>query len=210
MKAKAKELIRRIKAYNWKNWWDWNWKWVLLGWVIIFVFIWFLRSTVLRHDPEPDYVVGYASSLTLSEEVVEQLQNELAAIGEDENGDGQVLVEVYEYILDFNEETYDLNYEQTTSYLMMIMADGPYTDYSFWIVENPEVFQVKTDMMVPLEDGSMGIPWTDCAAITSLDLFCDSGMGTDVDWQELLSNTTIMISEERPEDLLQQKMLGNE
>ncbi|MBR1780777.1 MAG: hypothetical protein IJ751_05170 [Oscillospiraceae bacterium] len=201
-------LIRRVREYNWKNWWDYNWKWVILGWVVIFGLIWLLRSTLFRSDPKPDYVVGYASALVLSDEVVEQLQNGLAAYGRDLDGDGRVLVEVRPYILDFNEETYDANYQQTSSYLMMIMAEASYTEYSFWIVEKPEIFQTKTDLLIPRADGSLGIPWPDCAVMRGLDLFCDSGMGTDLDWQLLLSDDTLCICYDRPEDALQRAVFG--
>ena len=203
-----KNFIRRIRDYNWKNWWDYNWKWVVLGWVIIFALIWLVRSTILRKDPKPDYIVGYGSSLVLSDEVVEQLQNGLAAYGRDVDGDGQVLVEVRSYILDFNEETYDTNYEKTNSYLMMIMAEASYTGYSFWIVEEPEIFQTKTDLLIPFEDGSLGVPWTGNALMSGLDLFCDSGMGTDLDWQLLLGDTTLCICYDLPEDELQRAVFG--
>ena len=85
---KQRQYSRRER---WANWWDYNLKWVLLfGIAGAFVAYCFIGQYFLT--THPDYNVAVVSPYYLPEATVTALQQQLAAYGEDCNGDGKVVV----------------------------------------------------------------------------------------------------------------------
>ena len=80
------------------NWWDYNLKWVLIfGIAGAFVAYCFIGQYFLT--THPDYNVAVVSPYYLPEATVTALQEQLAAYGEDCNGDGKVVVKINQYTM---------------------------------------------------------------------------------------------------------------
>ena len=100
---KERQYSRRER---WANWWDYNLKWVLIfGIAGAFVAYCFIGQYFLT--THPDYNVAVVSPYYLPEATVTALQEQLAAYGEDCNGDGKVVVKLNQYTMAFNSEDSD-------------------------------------------------------------------------------------------------------
>ena len=172
---KQRQYSRRER---WANWWDYNLKWVLIfGIAGAFVAYCFIGQYFLT--THPDYNVAVVSPYYLPEATVTALQEQLAAYGEDCNGDGKVVVKLNQYTMAFNSEDSD-------AYLDMAGTTKLSTDIqsslsSIFILYDPAGFQQTTGTLRYL-DGSLPAPdsdddwwnmvykWTDCPVLAGLDL----------------------------------------
>ena len=172
---KQRQYSRRER---WANWWDYNLKWVLIfGIAGAFVAYCFIGQYFLT--THPDYNVAVVSPYYLPEATVTALQEQLAAYGEDCNGDGKVVVKLNQYTMAFNSEDSD-------AYLDMAGTTKLSTDIqsslsSIFILYDPAGFQQTTgtlrylDGHLPKSDAdsdwwNMVYRWTDCPVLTGLDL----------------------------------------
>ena len=172
---KERQYSRRER---WANWWDYNLKWVLIfGIAGAFVAYCFIGQYFLT--THPDYNVAVVSPYYLPEATVTALQGQLAAYGEDCNGDGKVVVKINQYTMAFNSEDSD-------AYLDMAGTTKLSTDIqsslsSIFILYDPAGFQQTTgtlrylDGHLPKSDAdsdwwNMVYRWTDCPVLTGLDL----------------------------------------
>ncbi len=171
---KEKHYTRRER---WNNWWDYNLKWVIvIGIAVAFVGYCFIGQYFFT--VHADYNVAVVAPYYLPEDTVEALQTQLAAFGEDLNGDGQTVVAVNVYTIDY----------QTggDAYLAMagttqLVSDVQGALSSIFILYDPAGFQESTGSLRYL-DGTLPIGgqdedwwnmvyrWTDCPVLTGLDL----------------------------------------
>ncbi len=78
-----------------KNFWYYNkWKFVV-GIFVTALAVYFISSVVFR--VRPDYEIALMSTVKLNDPTVEQLENAFAALAEDRNGDGKVVVRINQY-----------------------------------------------------------------------------------------------------------------
>jgi hypothetical protein len=86
---------------KWANWWHYNAKLVLVFAAVAAGVIYFCYDVFWNKPPQPDYQVAVVGG-TLTDNQIESLQERLAAVAEDINGDGQVLVQVNSYDVDYS------------------------------------------------------------------------------------------------------------
>ena len=162
---------------RWNNWWDYNLKWVLIAAVVIgFVGYSFIGQYLFT--VHPDYNVAVVSPYYLPDDTLEALQTQLAAYGEDLNGDGETVVTVNVYTVDYS--------GGGDAYLAMagttkLFADVQGALSSIYILADPAGFEENTGALRYL-DGSLPVGgadedwwnmvyrWTDCPVLTGLDL----------------------------------------
>ena len=202
---------RREKQYTrrerWANWWDYNLKWVILiGIAVVFVAYNFIGQYFFV--TKPDYNVAVVAPYYLPEDTVNALQEALADYGEDRNGDGKVVVTLNVYTLDYAEgETQT----ESDAYLTMagttkLAADVQGGLSSIFLLYDPAGFEDSTGTLRYLdgtlpEAGSdsdwwnMVYRWTDCPALTGLDLGTYTGLTMVDDLQgenqDIMKNTYI-------------------
>lgn len=114
-----------------ENFWFYHKKAVLLGGFLALVFGFTLWQFLTRE--KPDYVVMLAVDKSVPAVVTETLEEELAALGEDLNGDGRVLVSVYDVSTARDRETQKANATKLLAELqngevMLFLVDGVYFD----------------------------------------------------------------------------------
>ena len=177
---------RREKQYTrkerWANWWDYNLKWVILiGIAVAFVAYNFIGQYFFT--TKADYNVAVVAPYYLPEDTVNALQTQLAQFGEDRNGDGKVVVTLNVYTLDYSDEE---TQTESAAYLTMagttkLAADVQGGLSAVFLLYDPAGFEESTGTLRYL-DGSLPEPgsdgdwwnmvyrWTDCPALTGLDL----------------------------------------
>ena len=153
----------------------------------------------------PDYNIAVVSPYYLPEATVTALQQQLAAYGEDCNGDGKVVVKLNQYTMAFNSEDSD-------AYLDMAGTTKLSTDIqsslsSIFILYDPAGFQQTTgtlrylDGHLPKSDAdsdwwNMVYRWTDCPVLTGMELggyTSDAVQSASGDSQQLLADYYIGI-----------------
>ena len=199
-----KEYTKQEKA---ANWWHYHKLYVGIAVIAVVLVVWMV----------PDYRVGYVGSSNLPTDTVTALENTLAAYCDDRNGDGKVVVELVQYSLDFDSES-----ENTDAYTQMAdvtrlsadlsSEDGPYifimqdTDYAQQFAETtgdlqyldgtmPDTENVDENDNVIVDWTKMVYRWTDCPALTGLDLGTYTGLTMVDDLQgenqDIMKNTYI-------------------
>lgn len=166
-------------AAYWKNWWHYHWAIVVAVVAVVAILLRLLLGALGVGQVEPDYQIAYVGSTELPTQTVEALTDAIAALGKDENGDGEVVVKVNQYITPDTEQNEDAAMEQYASTIQLTadLADG---DSYFWLVESPDTFQQRYQALANLDgsspaDGDLTAMdkvyrWADCPVLASLDL----------------------------------------
>lgn len=192
---KERQYTRRER---WNNWWDYNLKWVILG-AIVVGFVGYCFIGQYFFTVHPDYNVAVVAPYYLPGDTVEALQRELAAFGEDLNEDGEVVVTVNVYTLDYSEN--DDAY-MTMAGTTRLAADVQGSLSSIYILYDPANFEESTgalrylDGSLPQGDSdddwwNMVYRWTDCPVLAGLDLGSygpDATQSNTGDSQEYMSS----------------------
>lgn len=156
---------------------------------------------------EPDYRFAYVGGHRFSTEFQASLEEALATLGQDLNGDGVVTVSVASYI-----QTPESDEQQDYVSHMQLIADVSAQNSVFFLVEDPLAFHQRYPLIADeqgnapeedeqgnlLDDGadweSRFLAWKDSPVLTGLELPDETIWGeTTVPGQELLSNVYIGI-----------------
>lgn len=191
------------------NWLDYHWKHIIASIVAVVVAAWFLHDYLSQ--VHPDYQVGIVSRMPISEDACNALGNELAAYGEDLNGDGQVLVDVLHYAVDLR-TTDEMTAEEQQSIDPMIQAAGQTRlvgdvqmgETLVYLTDNAEglhrisgLLSDENGELVP-EDADISqallYSWKDCPNLESLELgqVEDPLTHEPIEVKPLLENLTVL------------------
>ncbi|MCD8189048.1 MAG: hypothetical protein LUD78_02325 [Clostridiales bacterium] len=162
-----------------KNWWHY-YKWfVVVGVLVVGTAVSLILNAFGVGTVKPDYQVAYVGSSELPDDTVEELTAALEALGEDLNGDGQVVVTLNQYCSSDDAED-DTAAMQKYASEAGLMADISDCDSYFFLLEDPETFQTNYQVLAE-EDGSCPEEtdfdwedkvylWTDCPVLDGLEL----------------------------------------
>lgn len=172
-------LSEREKAFNWWQYYKWLVLVAVLALVAVAITVWQLTTQV-----RPDYTVGYVAPTELPLATVDALSSALAGFGSDQNGDGRVVVEIEQYILDFSPAAGGDALEGAgrvagATRLNSDLEKGR-SGY-IWLLADPEGFVRYTAALARLDGTApdaaeqadwqaLTLPWTACPALTALEL----------------------------------------
>lgn len=170
---KKRELTPKEKR---QNWWHYHKWYVMIGAVALVLLGLMIREMFFDRDPVPDYKVACVGSAYLPEDTVAALETALAELGEDLNGDGQVLVRVNEYPL-FADDT---DYQTVMAAQVQLAGDMDNNGSFIFLLEDPAAFQEQVGILaypdgsVPAEDADISeglyCRWSDCPVLAGLEL----------------------------------------
>ena len=174
----AKNYSTSKKLYVW---WHYHWKLLLIGLAALIL----LAAVILSQfqQKKPDYQIGLVSTEELPVDTAEALVEELKAYCEDVNGDGQILIQLNQYTVDFNAATENTDAYSQMSGVIKLSSDLSPSDGSYiFLFDDAESFEETTRALQYL-DGSapesdeeevqlekMYLNWTDCPVLTALSL----------------------------------------
>lgn len=168
------ELTPRQRRANWWYYHKWH---VLLGVGLLALGVYLGARVLGIGQVLPDYQVAYVASAALPEDTAAALENALAELGTDCNGDGQVVVRLNQYVTGGGSgEEAVYAYAGSTK----LMADLNACDSYFFLLEDPEAFQEAYHILRRL-DGSLPeeteqdyescyLSWSGCQALRALPL----------------------------------------
>lgn len=147
------EVKRELtRAEKWKNWWHYFKYHVIIGLVLAGIGISLVCHALGVGQVRPDYAVAYVGTVSLSDETVAALQERFAALGRDENGDGQIHVQINQYVRYSTGDSDTLYFAQAAE--AQLIGDITDCDSYFFLLEDPEAFQKSMHVLCGL-DGSL-------------------------------------------------------
>lgn len=179
------------KKQKMQNWWHYSWKWIAAVVVILVIIGWMVHDVVTK--VQPDYQIAVVTKEAFPDNLRSELETAFTASGKDVNGDGQVVVQVNTYQLDFTQTA-----EAASSAAASIASSGtdsemlgqtladatdPYTqmaamttfsadlqsgDSVIFLVDDPENWQQICQQIG--EPGSTLYQWSNCPTLTGMDL----------------------------------------
>lgn len=174
----VRELTPKEKRANWWYYHKWH---IGIGAVLLLAVGSICYSALGIGKVKPDYQVAYVGNYSLPDDTVAALEEALASLGEDANGDGKVTVRLNQYASNSAEGEGDSEaamyaYAASTT----LMADLTSRDSYFFLLENPSEFQKNYQVLrrldgtlptdLDMDYDSCYVPWTDCPVLRDLDL----------------------------------------
>lgn len=158
-----------------KNWWYYH-KWhIVIGVVLAGITVSIICRLLGIGLVKPDYRVAYVGTNPLPDDTAAAIESAFAALGEDLNGDGQVAVQLIQYV-----STGGADAGTMVSAEITLTADLMGCESYFFLLEDPAAFQAsyhslrKLDGSLPASDDCSGegtyLSWAQCPALASMEL----------------------------------------
>ena len=197
--VKPEEKRELTPAEKRKNWWHYH-KWhVALAALLLAIAADIGVSVYQSRTQVPDYQFAWVADYALPQDTITALETRLAALGEDCNGDGQVIVRVNSYVM--NSEGDNANYAAAGN--VRLLGDIETCDSCFFLYDADETIHENYGILAR-EDGSLAdegaddwysVRWGDCPALTALDLgsYTDTVLGETItgDSQTILADVRL-------------------
>ena len=162
-----------------KNWWHYHKWWFVGGAVLLWIVGSMLWNILGIGQTRPDHIFAYVGRDALDEALAAKLEEQLAALGTDVNGDGVVKVELRQYPMNRGgdaETAMYYNYATDTR----LLADVTKGESYFFLTEDPKGIQrayelfANADGSAP-EEGDWDtedkvFAWSACPVLSDLDL----------------------------------------
>ena len=177
LKKKYKDVKPDVKreltpAEKRKNWWYYHRGHFVVAAVLLAI----VGSIVWNalHQVRPDYQIAYVGEYALPDDTAAALEAGFAALGEDLNGDGSVIVRLSQYT-----SSSSAGAEAVMSSVTRLMADLTECESYFFLLEDPEQFQesygtlrrldgTMTEERVPVEETCL--LWSQCPVLAGMEL----------------------------------------
>lgn len=160
-----------------KNWLHYHMLYLIAGAFVLWIVGSMVWNLLGIGQIRPDYRFACIVAEPLEDELVSALENALATLGEDVNGDGVVRVELTQYAKT-NTGDAELAAAQSLAANTLLIADLTAADSYFFLAEDPERVQLDYQIFAnadgtPPADDDYSVEgkvyaWTDCPALRSL------------------------------------------
>lgn len=196
----AGEAETPLKTSKWKNWWYYH-KWYVICCIILFGIVCDITINALGFkNKAPDFQIAYIGKTELPQDTASALKQAFASIAADYNGDGEIIVQINQYIDGIPNPDAETAYYEYASETALI-GDISSCESYFFLMDDPEHFQLEFQLLAS-PDGNCPdntdysvedkvIPWTDCSLLSDMELGTYSavllGKEQSGDNQDLLS-----------------------
>lgn len=145
-------LSNQSKKKKLKNWW-YYYKWyVLCGIVILGAVIHFTGNAFGLWEKKPDLQIAYVGKSELPPETLSSLKQEFTSLISDFNNDGQVIVQINQYVDGLQDSDLNSTHYEYASEITLI-GDISDCDSYLFLMEDPALFQQKYQLLAA-PDGS--------------------------------------------------------
>lgn len=164
-----RELTPKEKRKNWWHYYKWH---VVIGAGLLAILGSMVWSAL--HRVEPDYQVAYVGADALPDDTAAAVEASFAALGEDLNGDGSVVVRLVQYASSGGADP-----QAAMAAGVKLMADLTACESYFFLLEDPDGFQrscgilCRLDGSLPAEGDPAGgtyLAWAQCPVLAQMDL----------------------------------------
>lgn len=196
-------MSRAEKLKKWKNWW-YYYKWyVICGVIVLGVICNVAGSALGLWTKAPDFQIAYIGKNILPEDTVSALEQEFTSIGGDFNGDGEVKVQINQYISGISNADAETAYYEYGGEIALI-ADISDCESFLFLMDDPENFQREFQLLAS-RDGSCPdekdysvedkvIVWGECPLLCEMDLGSYTTISLDQEAQEVTGSNQELLS----------------
>ncbi len=185
---KADNLIELLKPENqkdptgtekFKNWWHYC-KWYVIVGVFLFAAAFSIIGNALGlFTRSPDLQIAYIGKAALPQDTVSALEQLFASLSGDYNEDGEIIVQINQYVGDSETANPEDAYYQYASEVTL-MADISGNESYFFLLEDPQTFQQQYQILASPDgdcpnqadysaDGKI-ILWADCPLLSEAEM----------------------------------------
>ncbi|MDE5910536.1 MAG: hypothetical protein K2H52_17675 [Lachnospiraceae bacterium] len=173
------ESERQKQYKKWKNWWYYH-KWYVLCGVILFgIAVSVIGNALGLWRKSPDFQIAYIGKTELPQDTVAALEQAFSSIAYDFNEDGEVIVQINQYIDGIQNSDAEIAYFEYASEISLI-GDISNCDSYFFLMDDPKQFQQEFQLLASA-DGSCPdladysvedkiILWSDCPLLSKQEL----------------------------------------
>lgn len=187
-----------------KNWWYYHKWYVIIGVILLGVAVDLICNALGLFTKSPDLQIAYVGKAPLPQDTVSALQQSFTSLAGDFNHDGEIIVQINQYVGDSNTTDVEAAYYQYASEITLIGDISDCESYLF-LMEDPQNFQREYQLLA-LPDGSCPdeadysvedkvIVWAQCPLLTGMELgsYSEMTMGqvTTGTNQELLAGLSL-------------------
>lgn len=187
-----------------KNWWYYHKWYVICGIVLVWILVDIAGNALGLWEKKPDFQIAYVGETALPDNTITALEQAFAELAGDFNDDGECIVKVNQYVLNFraaDPDSASVNYASE----VLLMSDISACDSYFFLTDDPENLQNSYQIFANCDgscpddsDSSVEdkvILWTDCSALTDMELgsYTVTAAGNEItgESQELLSRLSL-------------------
>ena len=187
-----------------KNWWYYHKWYVIIGVILLGIAVDLIGNALGLFTKSPDLQIAYVGRAPLPQDTVSALQQSFTSLAGDFNRDGEVIVQINQYVGDSKTTDVEAAYYQYASEITLIGDISDCESYLF-LLEDPQNFQREYQLLA-LPDGSCPdetdysvedkvIVWAQCPLLTEMELgsYTETTMGqtTTGSNQELLAGLSL-------------------
>ncbi|MCR5294173.1 MAG: hypothetical protein K6E30_03205 [Lachnospiraceae bacterium] len=159
-----KPLTEKEKRKNWFDYHKWH---LLIGLILLVIGVDLIRSIYVSAQSAPDYQIAWVGSYKLPGDTVEALESAASAFGEDLNGNGEVTAVIAQYVINTEDaQGNEALAGNNTASEIKLMGDLEGSVSAFFLLEDPETFNEHYDILMPLEDGRLALPFTEVSGLS--------------------------------------------
>lgn len=193
MPEEKREYIWRERLSNWLYYHVWHL--AAVGLILVIAVSLICNKAELARQ-RCDHCIAYIGETLLPAECVDALKREIAALGTDVDGNGEVTVKINQYIVSTTSAvTEEAVYGRAAE--IALLSDISEGESYFFLVQDPEAFQQDFQLMAhmdgsPSADDDFSVwdkvyAWADCPRLSALELgMCTLEDGSRIDCQQLL------------------------
>ncbi|XCP86536.1 hypothetical protein ABXS75_07000 [Roseburia hominis] len=163
-----------------KNWWHYYKWYVICGVIFLCILIDLAGNAFGWFKKSPDLQIAYIGEDRLPEDTVTALQNAFASLAGDYNGDGEVLIQVNQFVSGSPEDTDADTASYRQASMMTLMGDINDCESYFFLMEDPDDVQREFQVLA-MPDGSCPdeadystenkvMKWSACPLLLEMDL----------------------------------------
>ena len=171
------EKQKKMKAR--KNWWYYHKWYVLCAVILIGIAINIIGNYLGFWTKSPDFQVAYIGKTELPQDTVAALEQAFASIASDFNKDGEVIVQINQYIDGIQGADAETAYYEYASEISLI-GDISGCESYFFLMDDPDRFQMEFQLLAA-PDGNCPedtdystedkvIAWSDCPLLSEQEL----------------------------------------
>lgn len=183
-----------------KNWWYYHKWYVIIGLILFLIACNLIGNALGLFQKSPDLQIAYVGKAPLSPDTAAAIQKAFTSLAADYNHDGEILVQVNQYVDGNDNMDADTAYYQYASEITLI-GDISNCESYFFLLEDPVDFQ-RSYQLLAAADGSCPdqsdyetadktFQWSDCSVLAKMELgaYTDASLGqtSESSNQDLLS-----------------------
>ncbi len=167
------------KTEKLKNWWHYRKWYVIIGAFLFAALISIVGSMLGLFTKSSDLQIAYVGTAALPQDTITAIQDAFTALADDYNGDGEIIVQVNQYVLDGQTVNAENAYSQYASEVTLIADISECESYLF-LLDHPQEFQQEYQVLA-MPDGTCPdeadysvedkiILWAECPPLAGAEL----------------------------------------